>query len=259
MAKPDQKGITLLGAVLLLVFASLVIFSTTVFIVERARQEQAYQLRTKDIYLAQAGIHNAIYLYRLNDQTGYGYFSKGQTNIDANNFFVLGSTAADSLMVDTSAASLGGTGSQDLLGLYMQNVTNSNTIILDRMVVTWDNSRHLNKIRINGSDVYSGDLSSPADANISDFTVDTVPTNYSINYLRFDGTMTGASISIQFVMTDGSTKSLAVYPASNNDSFIVKATGKTTGSNIYRTIQANYNARTAKITSYNEINTQITP
>jgi len=127
------------------------------------------------------------------------------------------------------------------------------------MVVTWNNARRLQQILINGSTVFSGNLLSPADANITNFTLNTTPTIYSVNRLRFNGNMAGATISIQFMMTDGSSKSLTVYPASQNNSFIVKATGKKTGSNIYRTIQANYNARTARITSYNEIPTQINP
>ena len=127
------------------------------------------------------------------------------------------------------------------------------------MVVTWDNSKKLKTIRIDDSDKWNDNKSSPVTADITDFHLDT-PASHSIDYLEFSGDMrTVTTISIQFIMTDGSSKTLTVYPASSDNSFIVKATGKTASSNIYRTIQANYNAQAANITSYNEINTEITP
>ncbi|MBM3255774.1 MAG: hypothetical protein FJZ08_05680, partial [Candidatus Omnitrophica bacterium] len=108
MKRLNKSGITLLSAVLLIIVASVAVLSTTVFIVERLSQEKTYQLRTQCVYLAQSGIHNAIYRYRFNDLAANGYFSLGQTNVDANNFFVLGGTAADLLMTDTAASSVGG-------------------------------------------------------------------------------------------------------------------------------------------------------
>ena len=259
MKRPGQSGLTLLGAILLVFFASLVVLSTSVFIIERLRQEEVYQLRTKCVYLSQAGIQRAAYNYRLNDLAANGYFSLGQFNIDPGNFFVLGGDDADLLMVNTAASNIGGASNRDLLGLLIQNATNSRAITIDRMIVTWDNARRLQQIVINGSTVFNGNLSSPANANIANFTLNTTPTIYSINRLRFNGSMAGANISIQFLMTDGSTRTVSVYPASQNNSFTVKSTGKKTGSNAFRTIRADYNAITARITSYDEIATEITP
>jgi len=256
----NKKGIVLLASIMLIVFASVAILSVTTFIIQRIAQEQVYQLRVKCIYLSQAGVHNAIYWYRYNDLSANGCFSLGKTNIDANNFFVLGATDADLLMVNTSNSSIGGVGNRDLLGLTMQNATNSKTITIDRVIVTWNNAAQLQQIRINGTNVFTGgNLSSPANVNISNFQLNTTPTIYNINRIRFNGSMIGTTISIQFVMTDGSGKGLAVYPASSDYSFTVKSTGKTVGSNIYRSIQADYNALTGKITNYNEINAEITP
>lgn len=161
-------------------------------------------------------------------------------------------------MVNTSTAALSNK-NLDLINLRIQNATNSKTITIDRMIVTWNNSRTLEVIRINNKNVWTGNLASPADTNITNFTLNTTPTIYSINYLSFSGSMTGATISIQFIMIDGTSKTLTVYPASQNYSFTVKSTGKTTSANIYRTIEADYNALTGKITRYDEINTQITP
>jgi len=255
---------------MLIVFVSIAVLGVTAFIIQRLLENTSNQTNTQCIYLAQAGIHDAIYWYRFRDSPpGNGYFSLGQTNIDANNFFVLGGTASDLLMVDTSGSSIGpltgppGQRYRQLLGLNIQNATNSKAITIDRMLVTWDNSKKLRTIRIHGSDVWTGNDSSPYNADIEDFTLDTVLPACSIDYLEFNGDMSDVTIiSIEFRMTDGTSKTLTVYSVPvppQNYSFTVKATGKTTGSGIYRTIQADYNALTGKITNYYEINTEITP
>src|SRR3989344_5067006 len=72
----NNKGLTLATSIILLVFASTAVLSVTTFIIQRLSQAEMKHARTKAIYLAQAGIHNAIYFYRLN-----GYFTLGQTNL----------------------------------------------------------------------------------------------------------------------------------------------------------------------------------
>ncbi len=360
-----KRGVTLVTSVILIVFASVSVLSTTTFIVQRFFQNRAKLRRTQSLYLAQAGVHNALYNFRYNDTLGTGYFTLGRTDIDSENYFVVGGTGADMLMVDTSLSYLGGALTQGecqavgracsdacnaqrdacraqcdanrdacraqadlnwqacragcpggpagaacrdncddqrdaarelcdairnacrqdcdtarencrdscdaqqdacidgtkLIDIYLQNATNSKTITIDRMIVTWQNTRNLVEIMINGTLVWSGSLPSPADANLNpNFTLDAVPTRYLMDYLKFSGNMAGVNTSIQFVMTDGSvTESIPVFPASNNFKFTVKSTGKTTGSNVYRTLEARYNALTGKVVDYGEINVEITP
>ena len=97
-------------------------------------------------------------------------------------------------------------------------------------------------------------------ADITNYTLDNVPPppGYALE-LSYNNTGGITNVSIQFVMTDASIKNVNVLPASQQNNFIVKATGKTTGSPIYRTIQAEYNALTSKIIDYDEISTQIVP
>ncbi len=254
----NNQGIVLVASIMLIVFASIIVLSTSTFIVQRLIAVDAKENQLMDLNLAHAGIQQAVYFYRFRDISANGYFTLGQTNVNATDYFVLGGAAGDLLMVNTATAALSGTGI-DLQNLRIQNATNTKTITIDRMIVSWNNTRLLQNIRINGSSVWTGNLASPANANITNFTLNTTPTIYNINRLRFNGSMAGATISIQFVMTDGTIRNLQVYPASNNFNFTVKSTGKTTGSNIYRTLQADYNALTGKIINYNEINTQITP
>ncbi len=127
------------------------------------------------------------------------------------------------------------------------------------MIITWNNSNRLQTIRIGGNTLWTGNASSPADCNITDFPLDNNPSIFNIDYLIFNGNMNDTSISITFQMTDGSSKTVAVYPASANSAFTLKSTGKTTGSNIYRTTQIDYNAISGKITNTDEISAQMLP
>ena len=316
-------------------------------------------------YLAQAGIHQALYEFRLHDLAGTGYFSLGQTDIDSNRYCVVGGTQADLLLVDASQVILGGEytpqecrvigracrrdcvdiraacydscnderdqcradayavyeacvaqcpnggqgwwcryqctldrtdayadcdqartdcrdqcyddylncrtdcsdAQQDcidgnkLTGITIQNVTDSQTITIDRMRVTWDNFYRLEQIVINGQLLWSGSVSSTADANLNpNFTLNASQTVYDIDYLQFSGTMADATTaSIEFVMSDGSSKTVTVYPASNTRMLTVRATGKVTGSDVYRTVAATYDTGTGTIRSLEETDEEIVP
>ena len=220
-------------------------------------------------YLAQAGAHDAIFDFRVADAAANGFFSLGQTNLDANNYFIRGGNggnAADWLMVNTVGTALSG-GGRNVDTWPIQNANNTKTITIDRMIVSWIKplpARNLQRIRLNGTTVWTGPaggLPSPVNANITDFMLNTTPTIYPNNELRFSGSMAGATnVTIQFVvlLPDGSTRTVQVFPATNNNNFTVRSTGKMTGSNYYRTIQAEYNALTSRIIDYDEINTEIT-
>jgi len=111
----------------------------------------------------------------------------------------------------------------------------------------------LAEIIIDGNLVWQGTAnpSSVIDLN-PDFTL-SAATDYPNSGFIFSKNVT-TNVDVQYVMTDGSTKDATVYPQSSDFfTFTVKATGKTTSSNLSRTIQAEYNASTSKITDYHEI------
>ncbi len=257
---PNRRGILLLASVMLLVFVSIVVVGTTVFIAQRLRQVNASRIRAACINLAQAGINQAVYLFRLRDLSGNGYFSLGQTNIDANNFFILTATGANLLMVNTSTAAFGtGRASRDLLNLRIQNATNSQPITINRMTVSWSKSgpaRNLRRIRIDGIIVWRGTAASGETINLDPIfpLSNTLPILiYPINFLRFSGSMDGTTnVTIQFFMTDGSSKTVTVFPASPSNNFTVTSLGRTVGSNIVRTVRAEYNATTSRVINYLE-------
>ena len=361
----NKAGVILLTTVLLIIVASISVYGITVFIVERLASASAQAANMQTVYLAQAGLHQALYEYRSHNLAGAGYFSLGQTDIDSSRYFVIGGNQADLLLVDTSLVVLGGeytprecrvigracrsdcvevrgtcydacnderdqcradayavyeacvaqcpggwTGwwcrnqctldrtaayedcdqartdcrdqcyddyldcrsdcsdaQQDcidgnkLTGITIQNVTDSQTITIDRMRVTWDNSYQLEQIVINNVLVWNGNVSSTADANLNpDVTLNASQTVYDIDYLQFSGTMADATTaSIEFVMADGSSKTVTVYPASGTSRIAVRATGKTTDSEVYRTVVATYNTGTGTVSAMEEINEEITP
>jgi len=251
-----HKGIALVAAVMLMVFATIAVMGVVIFITQRLRQQPAEETFLKTIYLAQAGVHKAIYDFRKNDLTLNGYFALGQTNIDANNYFVLSATPANLLMVNTSASILTNSNAR-VGGWTMQNATNSNTITVTiaTMTVSWSgvSGRTLSSIYLNNALKWSGSGASGTTFNITDFTLNTTPTIYLNNTLRFSGSMLGATVNVTFNMTDGSSQALTIYPASSKNNFTVTSRGQTTGSTLSRSIKATYNAANSTITSYQEI------
>lgn len=249
------RGIALIACVMLIVFVSIAVLGVSRFIVERLSGLDANRVYINSLYLAQAGVHNALYNFRFNDRGGgNGYFSLGTTNIDTSNSFSITATAADLLMLNTSAAVLGN-GNSEVRGLEIQNATNSQAITIDRMIVSWNNNRRLTQIRINNSNVWTGNANGPSvNVNISNFTLNTTPTIYQVNRIRFSGNMSAATISVQFVMTDGSTtRVFQVFPdVLNENNFTVRSTGSMTGSSVTRRVQAEYNAISGKIVNYQE-------
>ena len=252
VAHQNTRGITLFAALLLIIFVAVSVFGVSIFVVQSLSQNSIKQAQLKTVDLAEAGLHQAVYFYRFRDLTGNGYFTTGQTNLDANNFFILTANMGDLLMTNTATAAVGGAGNRDLLNLQIQNATNSQAITIDQMIVTWNNAQLLTQILINGSNVWTGNLASPVNTNITNFTLNTTPAIYSVNRLRFSGSMVGATISIQFIMTDASTRTLTVFPASNANNFIVNSSGRVTNSSIKRLIRAEYNAQTGRIVDYEE-------
>ena len=260
---------------MLIVFVSIAVLGVSTFIYQRLSQNETKSISTRCLYLAQAGIHRAIYDYRRRDQSGNGYFGLGQTDIDTNNHFILSADAGQLLMVNTSNAAIGPTGgppadrNKRLLNITLQKATNTLNISIDQMVVTWNNALLLHRVRIGGSNVWDSppplnDLPSPAAFNINNVNFNSTGT-IRLNYLEFSGNMATAptippgsplTITIQFIMTDGTSRALTAFQNGTDlDNFIftVNSEGRVTGSNQRRTIRVDYNAFTpGRIIAINE-------
>jgi len=259
-----KKGVTLIETVMLIVFVSIAVLGVTVFIVQRFAELNSKVISNRCLYLAQAGIQDAIYRvrFRFSPPTTYGYYPLGLTTVNTGETFRRGGTAADMLIVNSADTA---PSSNDIINIKMQKATNSATlaVALDRMVITWTETaaRSLTAISIGGRNRWTGTLTSPANCDITNINLGASIT--PVTRLRFNNTASAiTSISIQFILTDGSSKTVAVYPKNNNSVFTIKSTGKVSGSSIYRTQQVDYNLMNttiaARIDDYDEINTEIT-
>ena len=255
----NKRGIVLVASIMLIVFVSIAVLGITVFITQRLTYADAQRTSAENIYSAQAGIQKALYDFRFRDLSGEGYITLGQTNIDAGNYFVICATAADLLMTNISGTFIQNN-KKFLENFLLRNATNSQTITIDRIIVTWNvGTVRITDIRLNNGFVWSGNLTSPATCDISNFTLASNQTIYSNNQIRFNGDVSTATISVRFIMTDGSTRDVNMFPASNNNNFIVNATGKRTASGMFQTARAEYNPLTGRVLDYEETDTQFTP
>ncbi len=250
----SSGGIVLLAVLMLIVFGTIAIFGLTRFVIQREGQSLERRYNISSFNHSQAGIHYSIFNYRNRDLTTQGSFVRGTFSFVTGFSFSVGGNMANFLMVNTNAAAAGGAGNVDLLNLRIQNAQRSNAVVIASMNVTWTGGTNLTIIRINATNVWTGSSASPATCDITDFTLNTTPTEYAVNYLRFSGSMVGQTVTITFNMTDGTSRTVTALPASTSYPFTVKVTGKNARSSSYRTLEADYNALTGRITRMIEIN-----
>ena len=257
-----EKGFALIAVILLMIFVSIAAVSLASFLGESIMSNRVRLYRAKAVYLAQAGVNRAAFQYRNSDSGGRGTFTLGTYNVLTGEAVTTGANEGDLLMVDTRQAAVGLSGNSHLIGLMIKDATISRGIRIDRIIVAWNRSTRLTRIRINNKNLWSGNAASPANCNITDFSLSNNGQVYPLDYFRFSGNMSGATFDITFVMRDGSARQIVYNDATGSPrvyAFTVKSTGKrTAGSKTYwRTIKADYNAPTGRITNFIETNEQM--
>lgn len=106
------------------------------------------------------------------------------------------------------------TGGNQLTGVTLNNRNTAGQIRIDRMKISWSGvtgSKRMTEIKINGQTPsnWSGSvtngttviLTTPASLNPGS-------TNVPLNYIMFNGSMAGGTFSMDFIMSDGTTKSI---------------------------------------------------
>ena len=114
---------------------------------------------------------------------------------------------ASLLSVNTTLADVDPTNNRRVIGITIANTGTAN-IVLSQMSVSWTGvagSTRLTGITINGGSVWTGNNNSGATQNITDFTL-SPSTTYPLTYLIFNRNITSITLSINFIMADGSTK-----------------------------------------------------
>ena len=245
---------------MLIVFSSIVVLGLSQFVIQKEQQSAISRTTLNLIDNAHAGIHYSIYNYRWRDLAANGGFFLGQFTVSGNNKFSVDGTDAQLLMVRTDTAASGGAGppaGQDLINVTIQNANRSSSITIATMTVTFTGGSNLTQIRINGANQWTGAAASPVAADITDFVLNTTPTIYAVTRLRFSASIAAQTVTVAFNMSDGSSRTVTLLPLSNHNDFTVDVSGHYTGSSAYRTLEADYNTLTSKVTRFVEVNTLI--
>lgn len=109
------------------------------------------------------------------------------------------------LFVDSSSASVGGSGNEFLQNITLENASSS-AMTLTHISVTWTKlSRNLNEIKINGSSVWTGTASSGDILDISDIAL-SANTSEITTSLDFDNCMFDSDFNVTFTLVDQSSK-----------------------------------------------------
>jgi len=266
MYLPRHKGIALVAGIMLMVFAAIAVLGVVTFIAQRLRQQPAEEAFLKTIYLAQAGLHYAIYQYR----TASTFYSGTISNIDGSGGYAVVATTsgggggggqASLLNVDATGSYLRNN-DKDIRGITLTNTSSSSSIRITHMIMFLESgSETLKVVRIGDDNVWETDTfigTSPVTLNINDVTI-AANTTIDIARIRFANSVSNRTVYVQFRMNDGTTTSICtVYPppasACGSGNLTIKSMGKTAGSNIYRTLNAVYNTVSGTITSCTETN-----
>lgn len=253
-----KKGITLVAAIMMMTFLATAISMTSIFVIAQIDQTMARQLSAQAMELAQAGVYKVIYDYRTREAQGTeGYYSTGQQNVDADDYFVIGAQAGDALMVNISGSTAVGNA---ISNVWVKNASTAFARI-DWLQLTWnDPTKILNCVRYNGSQIWptgaqcNGSAGSQAWINILDQPV-TGGDNPREFQFFWDGNISAATVSVLFWMSDETSNAVQVFPGANDYHFTIRSMGKPAGAGaVYRSVKAQYNALTGTIQKYEEIN-----
>jgi len=124
-------------------------------------------------------------------------------------------TQADSLIINTSGAAIGGGGNKELRGITVEN-TNASNITIDKITLTWTNGQLIEEIKIEGARIWKhnnegspdGKQPTGTELDVVDYIIGSGNTD-EFDKFKFNGNMTGDTFSIIFKMGDGSTKSVS--------------------------------------------------
>jgi hypothetical protein len=121
-------------------------------------------------------------------------------------------THADDATLDTSAASVGGAGNKELLGVTLEAADASCDITLAKVTLTWTNGQDVEEIKIDGSRIWkhnnegdpNGRQPTGTEIDVVDYLVSGGTTS-SFDKFKFNGNMTGDTFTITLEYSDGST------------------------------------------------------
>ncbi|MDP8289823.1 MAG: hypothetical protein P9M02_02505 [Candidatus Susulua stagnicola] len=254
-----KNGFVLIGIIILIVLLAIITLGITTYISEALLLNVSNINQEKTIYLAQAGIMRAIVDY----VDGGSWDSAQNVNVAGEFYYHLGQSS-NFLLVDASNPETSG-GDKHLRKIPIQNINASDDIIITDMIVSWTFGGNIKKVKLDNTEVWSGNIVSPASIDITDFTL-TPGAVYSGNNdqkWEFQSAISG-DVTVTFIFGDGSQRKAILLDddfGSDNE-FSITATGEVrNGVNVEarRTISATYDVGTSGITSWEESQSHIIP
>lgn len=257
----NNKGIMLIGVIIIIVFLSIVALGITTFLTEALRSNAISINQEKALYMAQAGIMQAIADYS-ESGGGAGLWDSVQNeNVDGEFYFHLGEDA-NFLLIDASSPKIDG---QDYKRIPIKNINDTDSITVTSLVVSWTFGGNITGVTLAGSSVWSGTQSSPATLDITDTALASEDEHAGNDdqVWEFSSAISG-DIICTFIFSDSS--QVKVYLLKNdlsgNSEFSITATGEArSGSAVEarRTLTASYDTGTNEITSWQESQSHIIP
>lgn len=102
-----------------------------------------------------------------------------------------------------------------LTGVSLQNSSDT-SITLTKMTVIWDTPPLLERITMNGFDIFTASTSAPkasgTEINIDDYTLEAYSGEHFIDTITFDGAVGGSNFVMRFTLADGSVRSVYITP-----------------------------------------------
>ncbi len=125
------------------------------------------------------------------------------------NWSVLIGNQTSSLVVDTTNANLDPSDDSEVIGITIEN-TGSTNIIIDKIIVSWIGGKKGNNVKtviIDNQIVWTGNEKSGSELDIIDFVLSSY-TTYPFTEIKFKKGMIGAELSLTFILSDGSQKTI---------------------------------------------------
>lgn len=238
---------------MLMGFASIAVLGLSFFIIENSRKSTSSIAGLQSFYLAEAGAQESFYSFRQD-----GYFSLGERELASNQRYTLEGEQSGLLMVNVQNSRIDVISEHqqryEVSGILAKSATDSLSLRVVGMVITWDIAEaRLRWIKIGTDTVWNGNMRSPAVCNIKDTAVDTDGDIITLRYDKAD--ISAIGVQIEFVMEDGSRKTVPAYPPSDISNFIVSSVGTAEMSTLSRTtaIEMEYNEIIEKIVGYRQV------
>jgi len=126
-------------------------------------------------------------------------------------------TEAEQFMVDVSGSDIDPTDTSHVIGLTIENISTYTDITLDQIQVSWSGNGRISSISLGGLVVWTGNDISGSTLDITDFILAQGAGSYDIDYLDFNRDFSGREITLNFIMSDGSTKQTIFTPGTPPD------------------------------------------